>query len=71
MATDTGADASQPLEQVQSTASAPSKIYYPSGHLGHLNPSQESRLAEFKQLVESKGLYKPGPPASHDDALLL
>ncbi|KAH7353337.1 CRAL/TRIO domain-containing protein [Plectosphaerella cucumerina] len=70
MATD-AADTTQPLEQVQSTASAPSQANYPHGHIGHLSPSQEERFVEFKKLIEDRGLYTPGPPASHDDPLLL
>lgn len=64
-------DESQTLEQIMSTASAPSQVSYPHGHLGYLNKSQEARFAEFKQILEDRGLYKPGPPASHDDPLLL
>lgn len=70
MATD-AADTTQPLEQVQSTASAPSQANYPHGHIGHLSLSQEERFVEFKKLIEDRGLYTPGPPASHDDPLLL
>ncbi|OTA64807.1 CRAL/TRIO domain-containing protein [Hypoxylon sp. EC38] len=44
---------------------------YPSGHLGHLTEHEEQALVEFKTLLEEKGLYKPGNPASHDDPTLL
>lgn len=45
-----------------------------AGHLHHLTPEQEAKLAEFKTVCEQKGYYKPekdGQPASHDDATLL
>ncbi|KAF3768076.1 CRAL/TRIO domain-containing protein, partial [Cryphonectria parasitica EP155] len=44
---------------------------YPHGHIGHLTPEEEASFAEFKTLLTSKGLYKPGPPPSHDDTVLL
>ena len=47
------------------------EIGYPHGHLGHLNEEEEAALGEFKALLEERGLYKPGPPASSDDQTLL
>jgi hypothetical protein len=44
---------------------------YPEGHLGHLTTSEEQALQDFKAVIEEKGLYKPGPPPSHDDLTLL
>ncbi|RYP63961.1 hypothetical protein DL771_008996 [Monosporascus sp. 5C6A] len=44
---------------------------YPKGHLGHLTEKEEEALREFKGLLEAKGLYKRGPPATHDDPTLL
>ena len=47
---------------------------YPSGHLGHLSPSQTEALGQFKDLVAQAGLYKPATGnqmASHDDTTLL
>ncbi|KAF6823284.1 sec14 cytosolic factor [Colletotrichum plurivorum] len=44
---------------------------YPHGHLGHLNEHEEAQLAAFKKLLEEQALYKPGPPASHNDPTLL
>ncbi|RYP27849.1 hypothetical protein DL767_007497 [Monosporascus sp. MG133] len=44
---------------------------YPKGHLGHLTEKEEQALREFKDFLEAKGLYKRGPPASHDDPTLL
>ncbi|RYP51895.1 hypothetical protein DL768_002863 [Monosporascus sp. mg162] len=44
---------------------------YPNGHLGHLTEKEEQALREFKAFLEAKGLYKRGPPASHDDPTLL
>lgn len=46
-------------------------IGYPHGHIGHLTESEEQALKDFKVLLEEKGLYKPGPPPSHDDPTLL
>ncbi|KAL2220143.1 putative phosphatidylinositol transporter [Thermoascus aurantiacus ATCC 26904] len=50
-----------------------------AGHLNHLTPEQEEKLAEFKRVCEERGYYKPGKPGSegegekpsHDDATLL
>ncbi|PSR75516.1 CRAL/TRIO domain-containing protein [Coniella lustricola] len=44
---------------------------YPHGHLGHLTPEEEATFAAFKTDLASAGLYKPGPPASHPDTVLL
>ncbi|RYO80173.1 hypothetical protein DL764_009928 [Monosporascus ibericus] len=44
---------------------------YPNGHLGHLTEKEEQVFREFKAFIEVKGLYKRGPPASHDDPTLL
>ncbi|KAI0021592.1 CRAL-TRIO domain-containing protein [Xylariomycetidae sp. FL0641] len=44
---------------------------YPNGHLGHLTDTESKALADFKVFLEEKGLYKPGPPPSHDDPTLL
>lgn len=48
-----------------------SQLGYPHGHLGHLNEFEEDSLRRFRDLLEERGLYKRGPPASHDDATLL
>lgn len=47
------------------------EIGYPHGHLGHLNDEEDAALGEFKALLEERGLYTPGPPASSDDQTLL
>lgn len=47
------------------------EIGYPHGHLGHLSESEETALRNFKAFVEEKGLYRPGPPPSHEDHVLL
>ncbi|ROW02178.1 hypothetical protein VSDG_02320 [Cytospora chrysosperma] len=44
---------------------------YPCGHLGHLTTDEEDAFQKFKALIQERGLYKPGPPASHDDPTLL
>lgn len=44
---------------------------YPCGHLGHLTADEETAFEKFKVHLQEQGLYKPGPPASHDDATLL
>ncbi|KAK2038720.1 CRAL/TRIO domain-containing protein [Colletotrichum somersetense] len=69
---DAAAAASNPAARVVSHASAAApNVGYPRGHLGHLTEHEEAQLAAFKKLLEDKGLYKPGPPASHDDPTLL
>ncbi|KAL6697221.1 CRAL-TRIO domain-containing protein [Trichoderma pleuroticola] len=54
-----------------STASQQQAGIFPHGHLGHLNPHQEEALERFKALLQERGLWRPGPPASHDDQTLL
>ncbi|EFX06001.1 cellular retinaldehyde-binding/triple function protein [Grosmannia clavigera kw1407] len=44
---------------------------YPHGHLGHLTAEEDKSFKEFKQYLIKEGVYKPGPPPSHDDATLL
>ncbi|KAK4033563.1 CRAL-TRIO domain-containing protein [Parachaetomium inaequale] len=46
-------------------------VGYPHGHLGHLTEEEDKQLRLFKDFLEEKGLYKPGPPPSHDDQTLL
>lgn len=57
-----------PATKVQS---ANTEYGYPHGHLGHLTPDEEAAFASFKTLLTKKGLYKPGPPPSHNDTILL
>ncbi|KAI0409491.1 CRAL-TRIO domain-containing protein [Xylaria palmicola] len=47
------------------------EVGYPTGHVGHLTEHETQALADFKALVQEKGLWRPGPPPSHDDATLL
>ncbi|KAI1332392.1 CRAL-TRIO domain-containing protein [Xylariaceae sp. FL0255] len=47
------------------------ELGFPLGHLGRLTEEEKKALAEFKVLLECKGLYKPGPPPSHSDPTLL
>ncbi|GAW20755.1 hypothetical protein ANO14919_102660 [Xylariales sp. No.14919] len=47
------------------------EVGYPTGHLGHLTEHETQALEDFKALIEEKGIYKPGPPPSHDDQTLL
>lgn len=45
-----------------------------AGHLNHLTPEQEAKLAAFKEVCREKGYYTPGEgdkDPSHDDATLL
>jgi len=60
-----------PVLQVKSTASTASEYGYPRGHLGHLSDHEEGQLRAFRALCQERGLYKPGPPPSHDDVVLL
>ncbi|KAF9873101.1 sec14 cytosolic factor [Colletotrichum karsti] len=62
---------SDPAARVKSHASTVNEHGYPRGHLGHLSEHEEAQLVAFKALLEEKTLYKPGPPASHDDQTLL
>ncbi|KAK4247314.1 CRAL-TRIO domain-containing protein [Corynascus novoguineensis] len=61
--------AETPAEKVLSVGGH--DVGYPHGHLGHLTEEEENRLRLFKDFLEEKGLYKGGPPASHDDQTLL
>ncbi|TGJ78700.1 hypothetical protein E0Z10_g10071 [Xylaria hypoxylon] len=47
------------------------EVGYPTGHLGHLTEHETQALIDFKDLLEEKGLYKPGLPPSHGDQTLL
>jgi hypothetical protein len=44
---------------------------YPRGHLGHLSETEAEALEAFKNVLEERGFWTRGPPASHDDPLLL
>lgn len=63
--------ASAPATHVKSSASTTSQHGYPQGHLGHLNAHEAEALEGLRAVVEERGLWKRGPPASHDDATLL
>ncbi|KAM0325938.1 hypothetical protein ACHAQA_007243 [Verticillium albo-atrum] len=60
----------QPIQPIPSNVSTADGAY-PQGHLGSLSDHQETQFLAFKQLLQERGLYTPGPPASHDDPLLL
>lgn len=47
------------------------EIGYPRGHIGHLSEEEEKAFVEFKEYLTEQGLYKAGPPPSHDDPTLL
>ena len=67
------AEASKVLSKASSSLNK-GEYGYPTGHLGHLDESQESALVEFKELCARNGLYKPakdGNPSSHDDSVML
>jgi hypothetical protein len=63
-------EAPPPIARVESSVSI-GDISYPNAHLGHLTERQEEALREFRALLEERGLWKAGPPPSHDDPLLL
>ena len=65
--TDSGA--SEPIQRVNTAEAADQG--YPHGHLGHLDAAQAEKLEEFRKLVAEAGLYKAGPPPSHEDEALL
>ncbi|KAB5545919.1 CRAL-TRIO domain-containing protein [Coniochaeta sp. 2T2.1] len=63
-------DTLDPAQKVTSTGTA-HEIGYPNGHLNHLNEEEQEAFQNFKTLVQERGLYKPGPPPSHDDQTLI
>ncbi|CAM1503275.1 Fc.00g080510.m01.CDS01 [Cosmosporella sp. VM-42] len=65
------AETAAPAARVKSSASTLTDYGYPHGHLGHLSPYEEEQFHRFKTVLEERGLWKRGPPASHDDPLLL
>ncbi|OAQ99793.1 hypothetical protein LLEC1_07978 [Akanthomyces lecanii] len=60
-----------PVSRVKSSASVASAFNYPRGHLNSLSDQQEDALHKFKALLEKRGVWKRGPPPSHDDQTLL
>ncbi|KAL7941554.1 CRAL-TRIO domain-containing protein [Trichoderma barbatum] len=66
-------EGSAPAGRVLSSGSTTSQQagLFPHGHLGHLSAVQEEALERFKAVLQEKGLWRPGPPASHDDQTLL
>ncbi|CRK42724.1 hypothetical protein BN1708_008841 [Verticillium longisporum] len=64
------ANLAQPIQPIPSNVSTVDGAY-PAGHLGHLTEHQDAQLVAFKKLLQERGLYTPGPPASHDDPTLL
>lgn len=65
---------SDPAHKVASAGTASvggHEIGYPHGHLGHLSADEEDAFRNFKLFLQEKGLYEPGPPASHDDQTLM
>ncbi|KAL7934410.1 CRAL-TRIO domain-containing protein [Trichoderma chlorosporum] len=66
-------EGSAPAGRVLSSGSTTSQNagMFPHGHLGHLSAPQEEALERFKAVLQEKGLWRPGPPASHDDQTLL
>lgn len=64
------ANLAQPIQPIPSNVSTVDGAY-PAGHLGHLTEHQDAQFVAFKKLLQERGLYTPGPPASHDDPTLL
>ena len=61
-------------KQIQQTSTRGSARDPLTGHLNHLNASQEAALDKFKSALHQRGLWRPGTSASrpsHDDATLL
>jgi hypothetical protein len=63
-------------ENTAAAATAPSTKDPLAGHLGHLDPTQETAFTKFKELCAEKGFYKPAAAGtsglpSHDDGTLL
>lgn len=57
--------------RVKSSTSIANQPGYPRGHLGHLSGKEETALVQFKEVLEQRGAWKRGPPASLDDQTLL
>ncbi|KAH7143740.1 CRAL-TRIO domain-containing protein [Dactylonectria macrodidyma] len=57
--------------RVKSSASTVTEYGYPRCHLGYLTQPEEEAFLRFKDVLVERGLLKKGPPASHDDPLLL
>lgn len=68
-----GASAGAAATRIKSAASTTSQYGhgYPHGHLGFLSADEQDALAAFREVLEERGLYRRGPPASHDDQTLL
>jgi hypothetical protein len=65
-------EGSAPAGRVLSSGSATNQAgIFPNGHLGHLTAPQEEALERFKAILAEKGLWRAGPPPSHDDQTLL
>ncbi|KAM0261516.1 hypothetical protein ACHAQJ_002199 [Trichoderma viride] len=65
-------EGSAPAGRVLSSGSTITQAgIFPNGHLGHLSASQEEALERFKVVLAEKGLWRAGPPPSHDDQTLL
>ncbi|KAG5975614.1 hypothetical protein E4U55_007615 [Claviceps digitariae] len=62
---------SPPATRVRSSASTTSQAGYPQGHLGCLTEREKDALEKLKGLLEEGGVWRRGPPASHDDQTLL
>ncbi len=60
-----------PVSRTKSAASTASAFNYPHGHLNSLSDVQEDALHKFKALLEKRGVWKRGPPPSHNDQTLL
>lgn len=61
-----------PVTKVRSSASTIAAAFsYPHGHLGSLNEQQTEALAKFKEILTKRGVWKAGPPPSHNDQTLL
>jgi hypothetical protein len=68
----TGRDStSESAHKVETSASTVHSVGYPNQHLGHLTSQEDETFHNFKFYLQEKGLYQPGPPATHDDATLL
>ncbi|KAJ6786323.1 hypothetical protein PWT90_10364 [Aphanocladium album] len=59
------------VSRVKSTASTASAFNYPHGHLNSLSDQQDEALQKFKAVLEERGVWKRGPPPSHNEQTLL
>jgi hypothetical protein len=70
----TGGGTSTEALQAETSNQAVQGFSFPTGHLGHLSPSQQESFEQFKTLCRERGKYTPAQGdalPSHEDQTLL